>query len=80
MATTPAHRNRRQAGAGVRFLPIGLTLIAIGLVIVLLAEGGLTDGIGAAFMIIGALPTVVGLVLLGSSLVERRERHGRPWA
>jgi hypothetical protein len=80
MATTPAHRTRARSRAGVHFLPIGLALIAIGLVIVLIAEGGLTDGIGAAFMIIGALPTIVGLVLLGSSLVERRERHSRPWA
>jgi high-affinity Fe2+/Pb2+ permease len=80
MATTSEHRNRKQKVAGLPFLAFAAVLFAIGLVIALIAEGGLTDGIGAFFMIASALPAVVGLGLLGSALVEKRSREGKPFA
>jgi hypothetical protein len=30
--------------------------------------------------VLGALPVVAGLVLIGTSAVSKREREGKPWA
>lgn len=80
MATTSERRNQHQKATAVPFLVIAAVMFAIGLVIALIAEGGLTDGIGAFFMIAAALPGTVGLVLLGSALIEARSREGKPFA
>jgi high-affinity Fe2+/Pb2+ permease len=80
MATTSERRNHKQSTSGLRFLAIGAVLFAIGLVIALIADGGLSSGIGAAFMILGGLPAVVGVGLLGTSFVESRSREDKPFA
>ncbi len=80
MATSPARRNRNQRRMAKPFLAIGAVMIAIGLVIVLIADGSKSDGIGYTLMILGSLPTIVGLTLVAASLVETREREDRPWA
>jgi hypothetical protein len=81
MATTSPGRNRNQYETGLRLLLIGGVLAAIGFVIVLLTEGGgLSSGIGVAFLSLGTLPTVAGLALLGAAFVERRSRQGKPFA
>lgn len=80
MASTSPQRNRTQTRAATRFLPIGLVLIAIGVVIAILADGGLSSGIGVAFISLGSIPTVVALALMAMAFVERRERRGGPWA
>ena len=80
MATTSERRNRNQHQTGLRFLLIGGVLFVIGLVIALIAKGGLTDGIGAFFMIAACLPTLVGLGLHAAAFVEGRSREGKPFA
>ena len=80
MATTSEGRNRNQYESALRFLLIGGVLFVVGLIIALIAEGGLANGIGAFFMIVACLPTVVGLGLLGTAFVERRSREGKPFA
>ena len=51
-------------------------VIVIGLLIVLLVD----DGIGAAVMALGCVPAVGRLVLIGVSVVAKREREDKPWA
>jgi hypothetical protein len=80
MATSFERRNRNQYEAGLRFLLLGGGLALIGFIIVLLTDaGGLTSGIGVAFLALGTLPTIVGLVLLGAAFFERRSREGKPY-
>ena len=80
MATTSRQRNRNQYETGLRFLLIGGVLFAIGLVIALIMDGGKSNGIGAFFMIVATLPTLVGLVLFASGFVEKRSREDKPFA
>lgn len=80
MATSSERRNENQRATALPFLAIAAVMFAIGLVIALIAEGGLTDGIGAFFMIAASLPGTVGVVLLGSAIIERRSREGKPFA
>ena len=47
---------------------LGAILFAIGLVIVLLVDGGTPEGIGVAFMSLAAVPVLAGLALTGSAL------------
>jgi uncharacterized membrane protein HdeD (DUF308 family) len=75
-ATPPARTEAKQGATGSRLLMIGGVVIVAGLLILLLVDGG----IGAAVMVLGALPAVAGLVLLGSAAVGRRSRQGKDWA
>ena len=69
----------KMAGSGTRFLTIGVPLLAVGIVLALLLDGT-ARGIGLAIAVLGAIPMVVGLVLLASSGVEKRSRKGKPYA
>jgi hypothetical protein len=81
MATTPPPRTEsKQLASGSRLLLLGGILFAIGLVIVLLVDGGTPEGIGIAFMSLATVPTLAGIALTGSALVSRRSRQGKPWA
>jgi hypothetical protein len=70
---------RRFAGNGARFIAIGVPLIVIGLVLALLLDGT-ARGIGAAIGLFGAIPFVVGIVLMLTAGVEQRSRKGKPFA
>ena len=80
MAVNSEHRNRNQRHTAIRLISIGLPLIIAGLVWVVVASGGLNDGIGAAITAFGLLPTIAGLVLFVSSRVEGRARDDKPFA
>jgi len=81
MGTTPPPKTEgKQLGTGSRLLLLGGILFAIGLVIVLLVDGGTPEGIGIAFMSLATVPTLAGIALTGSAIVSRRSRQGKPWA
>ena len=84
MSTTPApEREGKQKSTGTRLLVIGLAVIAIGVVILLALSGsdsGTPKGIGVAFISLGSLPTIAGLVLIGSAAISGRSRKGKPFA
>ena len=81
MATTPPRGTEsKQRGTGSRLLLLGGILFAIGLLIVLLVDGGTPEGIGIAFMSLATVPTVAGVALMLSSIVSKRSREGKPWA
>ena len=81
MATTPPRgTENKQLTFGSRLLLLGGILFAIGLVIVLLVDGGTPEGIGIAFMSLATVPTLAGGALMLSALVSRRSRQGKPWA
>ena len=79
MAHTPAQQERKLAGSGGRFVAIGAPLLVIGVVLALLLDHNWV-GIGVAIAVLGSIPLVVGLVLMGSAGVQRRDRQGKPWA
>lgn len=79
-ASPPPKTERDQLGAGTRLLLLGAALFAIGLVIVLLVDGGTSEGIGVAFISLAAVPIVAGLGLAGAALVSRRSRKAKPAA
>ena len=80
MATPSPRTESKQLASGSRLLLLGGILFAIGLVIVLLVDGGTPEGIGIAFMSLATVPTLAGIALTGSALVSRRSRQGKPWA
>jgi hypothetical protein len=81
MSTTPGPRTEgKQLGSGTRLLLLGAVLFAIGLVIVVVVDGGTPEGIGVAFMSLAAVPLLAGLALTGSALISRRSRKGKPFA
>ena len=79
MAQSPAQQERKLAGSGSRFVMIGAPLVVIGIVLALLLDHN-SVGIGVAIAVLGAIPTVVGLVLMGSAGVQRRDRQDKDWA
>ena len=79
MAVNSTQRNRNQRATAQRLLAIGLSVLVVGVVIMLLADG-LGFGWGVVVAVFGGLPTVAGLALLGASFVEGRERDGKPFA
>lgn len=80
MATTSARRNRTQLATGLRFLLIGGILAVAGAVLTFVLDDGTPAGIGVALLSLATIPTVAGLALLGSALVEKRSREGKPFA
>jgi hypothetical protein len=79
MAQSPAQQERKLAGSGSRFVMIGAPLVVIGIVLALLLDHN-SVGIGVAIAVLGAIPTVLGLVLMGSAGVARRDRQDKDWA
>jgi hypothetical protein len=79
MAHTPAHQERKLAGSGSRFVMIGVPLFIVGVVLALLLDHN-SVGIGVAIAVLGAIPTVLGIVLMLSAGVQRRDRQDKPWA
>jgi hypothetical protein len=79
MAHSPAQQERKLAGSGSRFVMIGAPLVVIGIVLALLLDHN-SVGIGVALAVLGAIPVVVGLVLMGSAGVQRHERKDGDWA
>jgi hypothetical protein len=81
MGTSPTPKTEgKQRTTGSLLLLLGGILFAIGLVIVLLVDGGTPEGIGIAFMSLAVVPTLAGGALMLSALVSRRSRQGKPWA
>ncbi len=79
MADSPARPEGKLAGSGGRFVAIGAPLMIAGIVLALLLDHN-SVGIGVAIAVLGAIPLVVGLVLLTSAGVQRRDRQQKPWA
>jgi hypothetical protein len=79
MADTPARQERKLAGSGGRFVAIGAPLVVIGIVLALLLDHN-SVGIGVAIAVLGAIPMVLGITLMLSAGVQRRDRQGKPWA
>jgi hypothetical protein len=79
MAHSPAQQERKFAGSGSRFLMIGAPLVVIGIVLALLLDHN-SVGIGVTIAVLGAIPCVVGLTLMLTAGVQRRERKDKPWA
>jgi hypothetical protein len=70
---------RKLTGSGGRFVAIGAPLLVIGIVLALLLDHN-SVGIGVAIAVLGAIPTVVGIVLMASAGVNRRSREDKPFA
>ena len=79
-ATPPPQTERKQSATGTKLLLLAAALFVIGLVVVLLVDGGTPEGIGVAFMSLASVPAVAGVVLIGTAFVSRRSRQGKPFA
>ena len=80
MSTTPPpERDRRMLSNGWRWLIPAAVLAVIGLILVIPLEGT-AAGIGVVLLVFAAIPAVVGITLIGSSIVSRRSRAGKPFA
>jgi uncharacterized membrane protein HdeD (DUF308 family) len=75
-ATPPPKTEGKQRSTGGTLIMIGGAVVVIGLLILVLLD----TPAGIPVMVIGALPVVAGLVLIGTSAVSKREREGKPWA
>jgi multidrug efflux pump subunit AcrB len=74
-----SRQERKLAGSGSRFIAIGAPFVVIGIVLALLLNGN-TLGIGVAIAVLGAIPVVVGIVLLATAGTDRHARKDRPFA
>jgi multidrug efflux pump subunit AcrB len=74
-----SRQERKLAGSGARFIAIGAPLVVIGVVLALLLNGTAL-GIGVAIAVLGAIPVVVGIVLLATAGTEQHARKDRPFA
>jgi multidrug efflux pump subunit AcrB len=74
-----ARKERRLAASGSRFIAIGAPLVVIGVALALILNGH-TLGIGVAIAVLGAIPVVVGIVLLATAGTEQHSRKDRPFA
>lgn len=79
MATPPAERDRNMLRTGGRLIAIGVVLMIIGLAITI-PLSGTAAGIGWAVFALGCLPAAAGIGLIGSAVVSRRSRAGKPFA
>jgi hypothetical protein len=73
------HQERKLAGSGGRFAAIGAPLVVIGIVLALLLDGT-ARGIGLAIAVLGALPVIVGAVLVLTAGTEQAARKDKPYA
>ena len=74
-----SRQERKLAGSGARFIAIGAPLVVIGIVLALVLNGNAL-GIGVAIAVLGAIPVVVGIVLLATAGTNRHARKDRPFA
>jgi hypothetical protein len=74
-----SRQERRLAGSGARMIAIGAPFVVIGIVLALLLNGTAL-GIGVAIAVLGAIPVVVGIVLLATAGTEQHARKDRPFA
>jgi hypothetical protein len=74
-----AREERKATGSGGRWIAVGAPFVAIGVVLALLLDGTAL-GIGVAIAVLGAIPVVVGIVLLAGAGVEHHARKDRPFA
>jgi hypothetical protein len=74
-----SRQERKLAGSGARFIAVGAPLVVIGVVLALLLNGTAL-GIGVAIAVLGAIPVVVGIVLLATAGTEQHARKDRPFA
>jgi hypothetical protein len=74
-----SRQERKLAGSGGRLVAVGVPLVVIGIVLALLLDGTAL-GIGVAIAVLGAIPVVVGVVLMASAGVEQHARKDRPFA
>ncbi len=65
---------------GVRLLALGAVLAVIGVVLILVLEGGSESGVGVVFVSLAAVAAVPGIVLIGSAIVSKRSREDKPFA
>jgi hypothetical protein len=79
MAISPEERDRNMTRTGKRLALIGAVVAAIGIAIAIPLEDT-ASGIGWAVAFLGALPLIAGLGLIGSAVVSRRSRAGKPFA
>ena len=70
---------RKLTSSGSRFVAIGVPLLVIGIVLALLLDHN-SVGIGVAIAVLGAIPTILGITLILSAGVQRRDRQDKPWA
>jgi uncharacterized membrane protein HdeD (DUF308 family) len=75
-ATPPRKTEGKQRSTGATLIMIGGAVFVIGLLILVLLD----TPVGLPVMVLGALPVVAGLVLVGTSAVSKREREGKDWA
>jgi hypothetical protein len=74
-----SRKERKLAAGGGRFVAIGAPMVLIGVILALLLDGT-ARGIGVAIAVLGAIPVIVGVVLMSSAGVERHSRKDRPFA
>ena len=80
MATTPPpERDRKMLSNGWRWLIPAAVLAIIGIALVIPLKGT-AAGIGVAVLAFAAILAIVGVVLIGSAIVSRRSRAGKPFA
>jgi hypothetical protein len=79
MAIEPAERDQAMQRNGSRLLLLGLVLAVVGLALAIPLDGT-AAGIGIALASLGVVPTLAGVALVGSAIVSRRSRAGRPFA
>ncbi len=72
-------QERRLAGSGARFIAIGAPFVVIGVILALILHGTAL-GIGVAIAVLGAIPVVVGIVLLLSAGTDQHARKDRTFA
>jgi hypothetical protein len=74
-----SRQERKLAGSGARFVAVGAPLVVIGVILALILNGTAV-GIGVAIAVLGAIPVVVGIVLMAGAGTERHARKDRPFA
>jgi hypothetical protein len=74
-----SRQERKLAGSGARFIAIGAPFVVIGIVLALILNGTAL-GIGVAIAVLGAIPVVVGVVLLATAGTNQHARKDRPFA
>src|SRR4051812_29993427 len=75
-----AARDERLHRSASRLLLLGGILAALGAIIAIIADGGLSEGIGVALMSLGTVPTLAGVAMELAVVVGRRSRRGKSFA